>query len=361
MLEPLPAEIVNADARLHVLHAAIRFSAHLNPENIADARAAFLSGAEAPPFVYAPAWWAQEARELLDGLVVPLSHPLGAEVAGAIAETRALVVALELRDAGSFERLAALADWLPEDDLSDEPANDSTTPPSGAMVGNVAADRMLATFRDALRHRGLLDWEVSWDSVLASRVLVDATRRCVRVNPAARFRDTDRAGLVAHEIDVHATRGSNGEAQPLHIFATGLARSLLTEEGLAIVAEERVRALSPGFVSRQSLMIRAVRLARTMGFRDLYEALVPDAGRGGAWQIALRVKRGLAEPGIAGVYAKDTVYLRGYRRVRAWLDAGGDLRLLYVGKVGVHHPIDAWIRAGWVSPGVVPGMWERAA
>lgn len=358
MLEPLPAEIVHADARLHGLHAAIRFSAHLNPENIAEARAAFFAGAAVPPFVYAPAWWAGEAREVLDGLVVPNSHPLGAEVAAAIAETRALVVALEHRDEDSFERLAILADWLPEPGDEDDVPQ---APPTGPVVGDVAADRMLATFRDALRHRGLLDWEVAWDSVLASRVLVDATRRCVRVNPAARFRDTDRAGLVAHEIDVHATRGSNGEAQPLHIFSTGLARSLLTEEGLAIVAEERVRALSPGFVARQSLLIRAVRLAQRMGFRDLYEALLPHAGRGGAWQIALRVKRGLAEPGLPGVYAKDTVYLRGYRRVRAWLDAGGDLRLLYVGKVGVHHPVAAWIRAGWVSPGAVPGMWERAA
>lgn len=358
MPEPLPDEIVQADTRLHDVHAAIRFSQHLNPQNIAEARAAFFAGEEAPPFVYAPADWAPEARESLDRLVLPRSHPLGLEVAAAIAETRALVVALEHRDADAFLELAALCDWLPDDDDPDEvPA----TPPAGPVVGEIAADRMLATFRDALRRRGLDDWEVAWDPVLASRVLVDAARRAVRVNPAARFRDTDRAGLVAHEIDVHATRGSNGEAQPLHIFATGLARSLLTEEGLAIVAEERVRALSPGFVSRQALMIRAVRLARIMGFRDLYEALVPVAGRGGAWQIALRVKRGLGAPGAPGVYAKDTVYLRGYRRVRAWLDAGGDLGLLYVGKVGVHHPVGAWIRAGWVVPGEVPGMWARAA
>lgn len=358
MPEPLPEEIVHADARLHAVHAAIRFSAHLNPENIAEARAAFFDGAEAPPFVYARTDWAPDARAALDALVLPTSHPLGREVSAAIAETRALVLALEHREAEPFEALAALCDWLPDDDDPDEVP---PPPPAGPAVGEIGADRMLATLRDALRARDLDGWEVGWDPVLASRVLVDATRRAVRVNPAARFRDTDRAGLVAHEIDVHATRGRNGEAQPLRIFSSGLARALLTEEGLAIVAEERVRALSPGFVSRQSLLIRAVRLARTHGFRDLYDALLPHTGRGGAWQIALRVKRGLARPDLPGVYAKDTVYLRGYRRVRAWLDAGGDLRRLYVGKVGVHHPVDAWIRAGWVRPGGVPDMWERAA
>jgi hypothetical protein len=358
MSEPLPPEVVHADARLHAIHAAIRFSAHLNPQNIAEARAAFLAGAEAPPFVYAPAAFAAEARAELDALVLPRLHPLGQEVAAAVAETRALVEALDRRDAGSFERLAVLCDWLPEaDDADDVPL----TPPTGPVVGEIAADRMLVTLRDALRARDLRDWEVGFDPVLASRVLVDSAKRAVRVNPAARFRDTDRAGLVAHEIDVHATRGHNGESQPLHIFATGLARSLLTEEGLAIAAEERVRALSPGFVARQSLMIAAVRRARTMGFRELYESLVPAAGRGGAWQISLRVKRGLGAPGAPGVYAKDTVYLRGYRRVKAWLADGGDLRLLYVGKVATHHPVGAWLRAGWLRPGAVPAMWERAA
>lgn len=358
MSEPLPAEVVHADARLHALHAAIRFSAHLNPVNIADARAAFFAGAEAPPFAYAPATFAADARAELGALVVPRLHPLGTEVLAAVEETRALVDALDRRDAASFERLAALCDWLPE---PEDAAAVPLTPPAGPVVGEIAADRMLVTLRDALRERELRGWDVGFDPVLASRVLVDSAKRAVRVNPAARFRDIDRAGLVAHEIDVHATRGHNGESQPLHIFATGLARSLLTEEGLAIVAEERVRALSPGFVARQSLMIEAVRQAHKLGFRALYDTLVPAAGKAGAWQIALRVKRGLADPGAPGVYAKDTVYLRGYRRVKAWLADGGDLRMLYVGKVATHHPVGAWLRAGWLRAAAVPAMWERAA
>ncbi len=357
MAEPLPDEVLYADERLHALHAAIRFSSHLNPVNIAEARAAFFAGAEAPPFDYAPATWAADARAALDALVVPAYHPLGAELLAAIAETRALVDALDHRDPDRFETLARRCDWLPEDDAD----YGTVPPPTPPVAAEIGADRMFGTLRDALRRRGLTAWEISWDPVLSSRILVDAARRAIRVNPAARFRETDRAGLVAHEIDVHATRGANGEAQPLRLFSTGLARSLLTEEGLAIVAEERVRALSPGFVARQGLMIRAVRLARVAGFRELWEALVPDAGQGGAFQIALRVKRGLARPALPGVYAKDSVYLRGYQRVRAWMDAGGDMRLLYVGKVGLHHPVGEWIRAGWVRPGPVPGMWEQAA
>jgi hypothetical protein len=354
MAEPLPDELLHADERLHAIHAGIRFSAHLNPTNINEARAAFFAGADAPPFAYAPAEWASEARHALSRIRVPKAHPLGALLAEAVAETLALVDALDRREPELFDALARQNDWLPEDD-EDELALPPPTPPISAEIG---AERMFAALRDALRRRNLDDWDLAWDPVLSSRILVDSARRAIRVNPSARFRETDRVGLVAHEIDVHVARGRNGEAQPLRIFSTGLPRSLLTEEGLAIAAEEAVRALSPGFVSRQALMIKAVRLARRMGFRELWATLEPDAGRVGAFQIALRVKRGLARPDKPGVYAKDSVYLRGYRRVRAWLDAGNDLRWLYVGKVGIDHPVAEWVRAGWITLGAVPAMWR---
>ena len=347
------AELVAADASLHALHRQIRFSAHLNPVNIPEARAAFFAGAAAPPFTYAPATWAEEARATIDGLVIPGEHPLGVELAAAAAETRAFVDALDLRTPEAFEALAETCDWLPTpDEVYEVPP-----PPTGQVSPEIGAERMLVTLRDALRRRGMGDWELSWDEVLASRVLVDAARRTVRVNPRARFHEIERTSLVAHEIDVHATRGVNGERQGLHLFALGLARSLLAEEGLAVLAEERVRALPPGFETTHSLFVRAVALAEDMGFRELWDVFAPEIGVTGAWQVALRVKRGLADPARPGRYAKDTVYLRGYRRTKAWLAAGGDLAHLYVGKVGLHHPVGDWIREGWITPGPVPTMW----
>ena len=74
--------------------------------------------------------------------------------------------------------------------------------------------------------------------------------------------------------------------------------------------------------------------------------------------MALRVKRGLADPGGPGAYAKDGVYLSGWRRVRAWLADGGDIGLLYVGKVGLEHPVADWLARGWVRTGPVPKLWD---
>lgn len=345
VMASLPAELLDADARLHALHAAVRFSRHLNPVNAADARAAFLAGAEAPPFAYAPADWADDAIDTLDGLRVPLEHPLGVEVAAAAAETRALVVALRERTAEAFDALTATCGWLAE--VPEVPGD----VPKGASPGaQVPAEAVLAAFRAALRARGMGDWEVTWDEVMASRVLVDAARRQVRVNPAARFREPDLVGLVVHEVDVHALRAANGARQPLALFSTGLAGSLPTEEGLALVAEERAGALPEGAIARQVHMVDTIRAARGVGFRELYEGVRERLGPASAWGMALRCKRGLARPDLPGAYAKDAVYLTGYRRVRAWLDAGGDAATLWAGKVGIHHPVADWVAAGWIVP-----------
>jgi hypothetical protein len=47
-----------------------------------------------------------------------------------------------------------------------------------------------------------------------------------------------------------------------------------------------------------------------------------------SWDLAVRVYRG-------GGFVKDHVYLEGYLMVKKFLSEGGDVRKLYVGKVGL--------------------------
>jgi len=125
-----------------------------------------------------------------------------------------------------------------------------------------------------------------------------------------------------------------------------------------MVTEEHTGTASPGVLNRQLLVAKAIHMARQMGFSDLYRELIGQgASPGLAWGIGLRLKRGLSHPGEPGVYAKDSVYLTGRMRVRAWLNAGGDIGHLYVGKVGTHHPVDDWLNQGWVQPAPLPPSW----
>jgi len=246
------------------------------------------------------------------------------------------------------------ADWYPTDELLSQ----QYAPSSHAREPmDVTASQLIEHFEVAIVDRKLEGWVVEPDPIMSARVLVDGAKRLIRVRPNARFRARDLDRLVVHELDVHAQRSMNGRAQQLRCFATGLPSSLATEEGLALVAEEVSGTSSPGVLSRQLEVVRAIDHARKAGFKEVHDTLAERVGPGLAWGISIRIKRGLQNPGLPGVYAKDSVYLSGRTQVRAWLDAGGDVSLLYVGKVGLHHPVSKWLKDGWIQPQLVPDLW----
>ena len=358
----LPAPLVLADSRLHELHARVAFSTFLNPTNIAAARDRFLADGEPPTFTYAPFAGADASLLALDAISPGVDHPFARLIDEAVAETRCAVVALRNRTCEAFDEWNRHANWYPDpaDDraaalTSGEGAKRDGAPVEGAAgdgapVETFGAEAMRRILHAALRTRGWPDWTVEFDPVMAARILVDAPRRLMRLNPRARFRASDARGMVAHEIDVHVRRARHGSLQPLHVFATGLAGNLATEEGLAVLAEEAVGAALPHAAQSQALIAAAVDVARTVGFRALYQWLRASTSAPGAWTIAMRLKRGLAEPEEPGVYAKDSVYAIGRRRVSRWLAEGGDPRWFYCGKVGVEHPTKAWVDDGLLVP-----------
>lgn len=349
----LPDALLAADARLHAVHERYAFSEHLNPVNVEACKAEFLTAGREPAFEYRPLEGADDALAWLEATEVPDDHPLGGVVAGAIAETAACIRALRDRDAAAFDAWNERCGWYPTaDDLAGPPPPDPDEPVPAATV---APETLRLTLLTALRERGWA-WEVVYDPVMASRVLVDGTRRLVRVNPAARFRPADLVGLVAHEIDVHVCRSEYGRRQPLRVFATGLPGALLAEEGLAILAEARAGTLSASGVLGQRTMAEAIPVAREASFAELAAWLRPQVGRLGAWSVGLRLKRGLARPGLPGVYAKDGVYHVGYARVRRWIEAN-DPRWLFAGKVGLHHPVERWVGEGWIEPPPPTPAW----
>ena len=358
MPTPLPQEIGEADAALHSLFQRVAFSRYLNPVNVDEARQDFIAGADAPPFRYLRPDWAPEALEMLRALSVPQSHAFSPLLKEAIWSTILLIEALQARTSEGFEALLEHNNWRPGPGLLEDARNQVRK--GGSFPFVLSAVELRDALARALEERGLGHWRVELDSVMAARVLVDSAKQVLRVNETARFRKTDAAKLIAHELDVHAMRAQNGQRQNLLLFATGLPGSLETEEGLALYAEECVGVASPGNAWRQGLVVQAVSWAETMGFRELFERLAEQGGKPLAWGIALRVKRGLRHPERPGVYGKDIVYFRGLRTVRSWLSSGGNLSELYVGKVGVHHPVSDWLSEGLIVDGPVPDLFGFA-
>ena len=139
--------------------------------------------------------------------------------------------------------------------------------------------------------------------------------------------------LPVHEVGVHVLRSANMRLQNEELVKTKFTGPYLrTEEGLASYAEEVTGTSSTEL--QRDYAGRVVAIALMLGgntFRQTFESL-KDAGFEDeqAWNLCARTYRG-------GGFTRDSVYLGGYRQVKEYVQKGGDVKILYIGKVGLHH------------------------
>jgi uncharacterized protein (TIGR02421 family) len=170
--------------------------------------------------------------------------------------------------------------------------------------------------------------------------------------------------LIQHEVGTHVLTYYNGRAQPLRQLYSGLAGYEALQEGLAVLAEYLVGGLSR---PRLRLLAARVLVTRRMiegaSFTDSYRELNRTHGlqQHSAFTVVMRVYRG-------GGLTKDAVYLRGLDRLLGYLNGGGALDPLYIGKIATGHvPIVEellWrrvLRPAPLSPRYMsqPGVSER--
>lgn len=138
--------------------------------------------------------------------------------------------------------------------------------------------------------------------------------------------------LLHHEVGTHIVTWANGKSQRLSQLHTGFAGYDELQEGLAVLAEYLVGELS---VARMRLLAGRVvavrRLIEGESFPDIFSEL---RGHGftdqQSFTISMRVWR-------SGGLTKDAVYLRGLVRLLEYLASGGDLDLLFIGKITEAH------------------------
>jgi uncharacterized protein (TIGR02421 family) len=139
--------------------------------------------------------------------------------------------------------------------------------------------------------------------------------------------------LISHEIGTHLVTYFNGAAQPLRIFASGLAGYDPLQEGIAVLAEHLVGGLN---VARMRVLAGRVLAVRTLvegaEFPETFRVLHKDLGfePRTAFITTLRVHRG-------GGLTKDAAYLEGLRDLLGHLRKSGSVDPLLIGKVGLAH------------------------
>jgi uncharacterized protein (TIGR02421 family) len=172
--------------------------------------------------------------------------------------------------------------------------------------------------------RAQLRSDVSGLIVSRGRLLINAELRL----PPSRVE-----ALLAHEVGTHLVTYYNGRQQPFKQLYSGLAGYEELQEGLAVLSEYLVGGLSKSRMRQLAARVVAVRhLTDGASFIDTFRALELEHGftQRAAYNITMRVYR-------SGGLTKDAVYLRGLKAILRYVQKGGDLNPLLVGKMALEH------------------------
>jgi hypothetical protein len=214
----------------------------------------------------------------------------------------------------------------------------SVPPTPTRQVRHFDAEDQAAAMRARLHEYGLHDWRVVTDDNI-SATNTDTATRTVHVRGDLRYSIEELKRNVVHEIDSHVLRSANGLGQPYRLLSLGAVPSyMLTEEGLAVINEERAHYID--YPRTRIFAGRAIASMRALeaGFHEVFTELRDYRfSHDEAWFMARRVKRGLGDTSHPGGYVKDHMYLWGRMVVEDYILNGGALEDLYVGKVAVEH------------------------
>jgi uncharacterized protein (TIGR02421 family) len=191
-----------------------------------------------------------------------------------------------------------------------------------------AARRLVDRYR-----AGNPDFEarISLRSDIAAGMMVSGHKLLIAAD--TRMRRHRLEALLQHEVSVHLLTCVNGAAQGLRIFQSGLAGYEGVQEGLGVFAECAVGGLT---AARLRLLAARVIVVDAMiegaDFIRCFSLLRDGHGFGArsAFNIVARIFR-------SGGFAKDAIYLRGFKEVLDLLAAGRDLAPFWFGKIAARH------------------------
>jgi len=230
------------------------------------------------------------------------------------------------------------------------------SPPEKTRNARELADRL-----EARLARFSLDFAVELDPDMFTKIMVNAAAKRIRLKGGMLFSVEEIDRLVVHEVDVHALRILNGTKSGLGIFALGTAGYREAEEGTAVYFEQKTGHLYPWQEKMYAGRCLAVHLGLSTGFGDVFDALLPYFDVETAYYLAERTKRGLGDTSLPGALTKEFHYFTGPTKVESYVEGGGDLGLLWSGKIGFDDlPIvETLIAEGMMEPSSWTIPWER--
>ncbi|WJG09180.1 tyrosine/phenylalanine carboxypeptidase domain-containing protein [Aliiglaciecola sp. LCG003] len=153
------------------------------------------------------------------------------------------------------------------------------------------------------------------------------------IGHAAVFSQNTVDATLAHEIGTHMVTHFNGSAQPFQQFHSGMQDYEPLQEGLAVLSEYLVGQLHASRLRTIAARVSAVHACiQGADFIEVFTMLhlEYDFSPENAFRISMRVFRG-------GGFTKDAIYLKGLLQATEYLKNGGDIGILFIGKIALKH------------------------
>lgn len=205
-------------------------------------------------------------------------------------------------------------------------------------------------FNEVFESLGLDGWTVAKSkNITKNGVKIGVKRKQVLVNPSIVRSKFKLKKTLVHEVGTHVLRAYNGLNTGFDALSNAnLPQYLDIEEGLATWNEADMGLLTSNWLKKKAAMVWAIYMGENLSFRELYNAVLGVLPKYAAFDVTYRVKRGLGDTSYPGIYAKDVVYFRGYRKVMKRLEKDASLyEKLYAGKIDFK-------QTSWVEEGLIP-------
>jgi hypothetical protein len=205
-------------------------------------------------------------------------------------------------------------------------------------------------FKIVFEELGLEDWGVSESKNISKNSIKIGTKsKKAFVDPNIERTKYKLRKTIVHEVGTHVLRASNGRKSGFEALGkSNLPSYLDVEEGLATWNEMKLGLLTDEWLKKKAAMIYALYIGENLSFRQLHNSMLGVLPKYGAFNTVYRIKRGLNDTAYSGLYTKDIVYFRGFRKILRKLEKDPSLyELLYAGKIDFK-------QCKWVREGLIP-------
>jgi uncharacterized protein (TIGR02421 family) len=328
----------SADKRICDIDQKTKLIHYLKPTNLAEEKEKFFrsGGRYNPQFEYADLDF--DAEDLKDRIyyVQTDTSPIGKIFKN---KKKEVINKLELLQArGSAKKFTELSSKLymspSQADFEEAKNHLSQVTFDRYKDSDIPSEEVKKRFEDVFENYGLSDWKVQ----LRKDMIADCSagkKGTLFLKEGVSFSEKRIESLIRHEIETHILTAENGKNQPYSMFLQGTANYLLTQEGLALYNQETFK--SHDLVGDYgSFSVIAIYLAMHRSFVEVYKSLL-DFGQSQerAFSTTLKVKRGLKDTSEAGAFTKNYIYFAGFKKIKEYVQNGGDLKDLYFGKLSI--------------------------